>query len=149
MAVEAQLKVADLTPEQLAKFSWWRCDQLYEKHESWGNWESDLQYNSGQFVDIGGKAVLLPHLPEDPSKLLVDDYSLSDDQRVITIFLRDYTFVDDPDNPDRWDDMSSGYVAICYQPQGESFYVAVVYHSRYVVPGPMKGAPGSDWYRAK
>lgn len=36
MAVEAELKVADLSPEQIAKFSWWRCDQLYEKHESWG-----------------------------------------------------------------------------------------------------------------
>jgi hypothetical protein len=71
------------------------------------------------------------------------------DEVVMTIFLRDYSFVDDPENPDHWDEMTSGYVAICYRSQGEQFYVAVVYHSRYVVPEPMKGLPGRDWYSVK
>lgn len=145
-AKEAELKVADLSSEQIAKFSWWRCDQLYEKHESWGNWGEDLKYHSGQFIDVEGYPVLLPHLPDDLGQLLIDDYSLSADEVVMTLFLRDYSLVDDPENPDDWEEMTSGYVGICYRPEGEKFYVAVVYHARYVVPGPMKGSPKQDWY---
>lgn len=148
-ALEAELKVADLSPEQIAKFLWWRCDQLYEKHESWGNWGSTLEYHSGQFVDIEGHPILLLHLPDDLSNLLIDDYALSADELVMTLFLRDYSFVDDPENLDDWDTMSSGYVAICYRPEGEQFYAAVIYHARYIVPGPMKGSPGQSWYSKK
>jgi hypothetical protein len=38
------LKVKELTPTQIEKFSWWRCDQLYEKHESWGSWGKTFLY---------------------------------------------------------------------------------------------------------
>lgn len=148
-ASEAELKIANLNPEQLAKFSWWRCDQLYEKHESWGNWGEDLEYHTGQFIDLDGHTVLLPHLPDDLSNLQIDDYLLSADELVLTLFLRDYNFVDDPENPSRWDEMTSDYMAICYRPEGEKFYVAVVYHSRYIVPGPMRGSPGQAWYSDK
>lgn len=149
MATLAKLGLEDLTPEQIAKFGWWRCDQLYEKHESWGNWQESLKYQEGYLIEVSGHPILLPHLPEDPTKLHVDDYTLSADGVVMTIFLKDFSYIDNAENPSSWDLMTSGYVAICYRVEGEEFYVAVVYHARYVVPGPMNGSPKQDWYSAK
>jgi hypothetical protein len=57
------------------------------------------------------------------------------------------SYTDDWQNPTRneiW--LSTGYFAICYRGEGEDFYVAVVYHARYVVPGPLPSGPGKEWW---
>ena len=133
MVKYADLKIADLTSAQLVKFAAWRCDQLYEKHESYGSWGEDLKFSQEypelklDFIDVGGFPVLLPRLPDDLASLRIDDWTISKDARVITLFLTDVKTTYYPE----------GWVGVCYRVLDEAFYVAVVYHARYVVPGPI------------
>jgi hypothetical protein len=132
----ANLKIADLTPAQLAKFGTWRCDQFYEKHESYGSWGEDLEVSQEypelklDFIDVGGFPVLLPRLPDDFASLRIDDWTISKDERVLTLFLTDIRATATYSYPEGW-------VGVCYRVADEDFYVAVVYHARYIVPGPV------------
>ncbi|MCP4109158.1 MAG: hypothetical protein GY749_27120 [Desulfobacteraceae bacterium] len=52
-----------------------------------------------------------------------------DNGSVLTIFLKDTTYVSNPD-----DEMfDAGFVAVCDKFQGEDFYIAVLYHEWFII----------------
>jgi len=161
LASSSSLKIDDLTPAQFAKFSWWRCDQLYRKHESWGNWGSSLEIyvpikgvddddeeegRDSEFIVVEGYTVLIPRI-KHAERIWIDECIVSKDDKVLTIFLKNLSYAKDWQNPTEDEVfMEMGYMSVCYRVEDEDFYVAAIHHARYVVFSPIAGSrtPGEE-----
>lgn len=151
MAEYSSLKIKDLTDEQVAKFGNWTVDQLFRKHEAYIDGGDVVrrarEYEVGEyefgipedFIDVGGHPVLLSHTPENVEDLRIDEWFISEDKRVITLFTTDMTIYEGEEN-EEFDLFGRCYFAIAYRVEGEHFYFSVIYHSRYPVTGPIKTA---------
>lgn len=155
MAEYSSLKLKDLTDEQVAKFEWWAVDQLFRKHEAYINGGDAVrrarEYEAGEykfgipedFIDVGGHPVLLSHMSENVEDLRIDEWAISDDGRIITVFLTDMT-IREGDEDEKFDMFGRCYFAIAYRVEGEEFYFSVIYHSRFPISGPIRNTPKRD-----
>ncbi len=57
---------------------------------------------------------------------------MGDQGQSLTIFLKDTTFVDDPEMEIFW----GGFVAVCDKMPGETFYIAILYHEWFIIEPP-------------
>jgi hypothetical protein len=123
------MKRSSLSTTVLDQIKTWRWDRIIEKHEGPERWESTLQYYDPEFIEIAGYPVLLPVDREYHPNITILRCIASEDHRILTIFLKDTTYVTDP----RDEYFAAGYVAVCERFPGQDFYVAILYHEWFMV----------------
>lgn len=123
------LKVADLSPAIIERIRVYRYDEIGEKHEGPENWDAAFRFRRPEFIDIGGYAVLLPLNAKHRANISILRCIVSQDQRTLTVFLKDTTFVSDP----REEMFEAGRLAICEKFEDQDFYLALVYHEWFIV----------------
>lgn len=123
------MEVSALSPETLDRLKSWRWDRIIEKHEGPLSWEDTFRYADVEFISIDGRDVLLPLDAEQHPNVTILRTIVSEDQQTLTIFLKDTTYVTNPED----EFFMAGFVAICDRFPGEAFYVAVVYHEWFIV----------------
>ena len=123
------MRFADLPPATRERLNAWRWDRIIEKHEGPWSWGDTLRYTDAEFTSIDGRDVLLPLDAEQRPNVTILRTIVSEDQRTLTIFLKDTTYATDPE----YEFFMAGFVAICDKFPGEDFYVAVVYHEWFMV----------------
>ena len=122
------MKLAELAPAVLEKIRRYRYDRILEKHEGPERWESVLEYYDPEFLELAGRAVLLPVSRDQHPNITLLRGIVSDDGTALTLFLRDTTYGQD------WYD--SGFLAFCEKLPGQEFFLATVYHEWFVVENP-------------
>ena len=123
------MNLASLSPATRERLNTWRWDRIIEKHEGPERWGSTLRYTDADFMTVDGRDVLLPLDAEQRPNVTILRTVVSDDQRTLTIFLKDTTYVERPED----EFFMAGFVAICDKFPGEEFYVAVVYHEWFII----------------
>lgn len=123
------MKVAHLSDQVLKKIRRLRYDRIIEKHEGPFDWKDELKYGSPEFMNIEGHAVLLPVDRKQHRNITTLRCIVSERQQSLTIFLKDTTFIDDPECAF----FQAGFVAICDRVPREDFFVTVLYHEWFVV----------------
>ena len=123
------MKLSDLSPATRKRLDAWRWDRIIEKHEGPEDWGGTLRYTDAQFIDVDGRAVLLPLDADQRPNVTILRTIVSEDERTLTIFLKDTTYVTHPDD----ELFMAGFLAVCDKFPGEEFYVAVVYHEWFIV----------------
>jgi len=126
------MNLSDLSPATLEKLKSWRWDRIIEKHEGPESWESTLRYAEPEFLLIQGQAVLLPVDRGQHPNITILRCIPSADGRVLTLFLKDTTYVSNPQD----EYFAAGYLAVCEQLPGETFYAAILYHEWFIVENP-------------
>lgn len=113
------MRLGDLSPEAIEKVKRYHLDHIVEKHEGWG-WDTQIDYVAQELWRVDGRDVLLPLHEEHVPNLTVVRCVASDDDTLLTIFLRDTTY-----GTGFWQD---AFMAVCARVPGEDFYVAFMYH---------------------
>lgn len=124
------MRIADLSNESLERIRSLRYDRIIEKHEGPEWWASALKWHDPEFLQVCGHDVLLPVPREQHPRITVLRCIESRDGNVLTIFLKNTTFVENREMQ-RWD---AGFVAVCERLDGEAFFIATLYHEWYVLP---------------
>ncbi|MCP4350010.1 MAG: hypothetical protein GY795_31405 [Desulfobacterales bacterium] len=123
------MKISNLTSEVIEKIKLYRWDRIIEKHEGPERWESVLKYYDPEFMEIMGHYVLLPIDRDRHRNVTILRCIEGDNGSVLTIFLKDTTYVSNPDD----EIFDAGFVAVCDKFPGEEFYIAVLYHEWFIV----------------
>ena len=123
------MNLASLSPATRERLNAWRWDRIIEKHEGPENWGDTLRYTDAEFMTIDGRDVLLPLDAEQRPNVTILRTIVSEDQRTLTIFLKDTTYVERPED----EFFMAGFVAVCDKFPDEEFYVAIVYHEWFMV----------------
>lgn len=119
------MKVADLSPETLAKIKSVRWDRLIEKHEGPEDWDGEFRDGDPEFLLVEGHSVLLPVDQSHHPNITILRSLLSCDGNSLTLFLQDTT------HSAEW--YESGYLAVCDKVAGEPFFLAILYHEWFVI----------------
>jgi hypothetical protein len=121
------MKLADLDPKIIQEIKSRRFDWFVEKHEGPWLWEYFLKHC--EIIEINGHQVLLPaHIENHPNIKVLRCLESSDGQ-TLTIFLKDTTYVTDPDR--EW--AEAGFMAVCDKFKGQDFFIATHYHECYLI----------------
>lgn len=129
------MKMADLSPETTENINSYRWDRIIEKHEGPESWRSVLAYYDPEFLEIGGRSVLLPVGRDQHPHITILRCIVSEDGRNLTIFLKDRTFVQNQgDTLAPRDEMFyTGFVSVCERFPGEKFFIAILYHEWFII----------------
>jgi hypothetical protein len=122
------MKLSELPPETIAKIKQYRWDRIIEKHEGPEQWADDFRFRELEFLMVDGRAVLLPLDKEHHPNITFLRTVWSEDGQVLTLFLQDTTFYEDP----HW----SGFVAVCEKLPDEAFFLATLYHEWFIFDNP-------------
>ncbi|SRR5258708_1745916 len=123
------MKLAEVPPQILERLKTLCYDRIIEKHEGPFGWSWVLEDYETEFISIDGRDVLLPIESEQLPNIEILRCVVSNDEKTLTIFLMDRTFVSDP----KYEKFDAGRLAICQKVAGMEFYIAVVYHEWFVV----------------
>jgi hypothetical protein len=123
------MRTAELTAETLEKIKSRRYDRIIEKHEGPESWESIFRYAEPEFLRVQGFDVLLPIEERRHPNVTILRVIVADDRAALTIFLKDTTFVQNPED----ERFMAGFLAVCERAPGEQFYVASVYHEWFII----------------
>jgi hypothetical protein len=121
------MKITDIAPEVLERIKKLRYDRILEKHEGPENWNTVLKHYNPEFLMVDGQPVLLPVPGKRIANITVLRVIVGDQGNSLTLFFKDTTYLDDPD-----DDTFAGFIAICDKFPGTQFFVAIVYHEWYL-----------------
>ncbi len=123
------MKLADLPASVIEQIKTYRYDSILEKHEGPWKWSSVLEYYEPELLLIDAHYILLPVSGEDHPHLTVLRSILSADGKTLTLFLKDTTYVSDPQH--EW--IEAGRLAICEKVPHSEFYIATVYHEWFIL----------------
>jgi len=123
------IKIKTLRSSVLKKIKSYRYDLMIEKHEGPENWDSVIQYNKPEFMEINGKSVLLPINRKHHKNITILRVLTDEKEKTLTIFLKDTTYVKDPDD----EIFFAGFLTICEKVPDEDFYIAIVYHEWFII----------------
>ena|SRR3712207_6367110 len=123
------ISLSSLSPATRERLNGWRWDRIIEKHEGPEDWASTFRYTDAEFISIDGRDVLLPLDAEQRPNVTILRTIVSEDQRTLTIFLKDTTYVENP----RDEVFMAGFVAICDRLPREEFFGGVVFYERFMV----------------
>ena len=123
------MNLAELSPQTVDRIKAYRWDRIIEKHEGPETWESVLKYYDPDFMTIDHYNVLLPVSKEYHPNITILRYTVADDGKMLVIFLKDVTFVENPEN----EKFYSGFVSICEAVPGENFFIATLYHEWFII----------------
>ena len=133
------MKLAKLSDELIGRLKACRYDEFIDKHEYYDNWDLlvDLEKSNGihpefslttedlaEFMEIDGHQVLLPIPRKQHPNITINRCICSDDRKVLTIFLKNSTWVPD-------DELEAGFLAICELFPEQQWYITTLYHERY------------------
>jgi hypothetical protein len=121
------IQIKDLPKDTIEKIKSYRYDRIYEKHEGPEQWH--YMIDDVEFIEIAGKPVLLPIEQEHHANITILRTIIDKEEKTITVFFKDTTYVDDPEN--EW--FMAGFVAICDKVPGEEFYIAILYHEWFII----------------
>lgn len=129
------MKFADVPQDVKDRLKTRRYDKFVEKHEGPWDYEYLVKNDLAEFLMVDGQAILLPIAHEDGfDKITVNRCIASADGNNITLFLRDRFYSDAyevDEEREKW--FYEGFVAICERFEQENFFIALVYHSYYIV----------------
>ena len=77
--------------------------------------------------------VLLPVYKEHHPNITILRCIVSDNGQTLTLFLKDTTYVDNPDE----EIFFAWFVAICDKVPGEEFFIAILYHEWFIIENPL------------
>ncbi|MBV7337013.1 hypothetical protein KFU94_54050 [Chloroflexi bacterium TSY] len=123
------MRLSDLPEKLVARIRRCDFDQIMEKHEGPENWSYFVNHHDPEILTVDTYNVLLPLYPEQYANITFLRCIPSDDGRVLTIFLQDKTYNDDPRMEKFW----TGRLAICEKMLGSDLYIATVYHEWFIV----------------
>lgn len=123
------IQIETLTKNTLEKIKSYRFDRIIEKHEGPEQWDSVIKYYDPEFMEISGKAVLLPVEREQHKNITILRVITDKEDKSLTVFLKDITYVDNSED----EFFSAGFVAICERVKGEEFYIAILYHEWFII----------------
>jgi hypothetical protein len=126
------MTLSELSPAARKRIEALKYDRIIEKHEGPESWKSTLRFTEPEFMHVAGYDVLLPVSRDRHPKISILRCIPSQDDEVLTIFVKDMTFVEDP--KEAW--WQAGFLAICERLPRESFYVATVYHEWFIIDTP-------------
>ena len=127
--MKKMIQIETLTKKSIEKIKSFRYDRIIEKHEGPEQWDSILKYYDPEFMEINGKAVLLPLDREQHRNITILRVITDKEDKILTLFLKDTTYVENPED----ELFSAGFVAICERVQGEEFYIAILYHEWFII----------------
>ena len=123
------MKLVDLSPQTIDRIRAYRWDRIIEKHEGPETWSSVLKYHDPDFIMIDQYNVLLPVSKEQHPNITILRCSLADNGKMLVIFLKDTTFIENPEN----ERFEAGFISICEAVPGENFFIATVYHEWFII----------------
>jgi len=123
------MRFADLTRNAIEKIESYRYDRIVEKHEGPERWSSIVEYYDPEFMEIGGKPVLLPLDRKHHDNISILRSTIDQEEKTFILFLKDTTYVETPEE----EYFSAGFVAICDKVPGEDFYIAILYHEWFII----------------
>ncbi len=121
------LTLANLSPDVVKKIGTYHWDRFIEKHEGPETWASTLTFYDPEFMVVNGYDVLLPVSQKHHAHITVIRCIVGDNGQVLTIFLKDTTYVHYPA-----EEQFAGFVAICDRIAGETFFIAIFYHEWFI-----------------
>jgi hypothetical protein len=123
------MKFADLSAATRQKIGKVEYDRILEKHEGPYDWNwvfrTAERADDLEFFTIDNRPVLLPIDPEHYANVEILRAIWSADGNSVTIFLTDTTYYSISDR--------IGYLAVCEKVVGEEFWLAIIYHERFVI----------------
>ena len=123
------MKIEDLSTGVIEKIKSYKYDRIIEKHEGPENWSSVLKYYNPEFIEANGYYVLLPVDRGHYLNITILRCIVSDNGDSLTIFLKDTTYIDNPDQ----EKFFAGFVVVCDKVPGEEFFVAILYHEWFII----------------
>lgn len=123
------MKLADLSPELIERIKTLDYDQILEKHEGPESWEACFRFHDPEIMKIGERFVLLPVASDRHQNITILRVIVSKEEETLIVFLKDTTFVDEPEN----EFLYAGFLAICEKIRGTDLYIATVYHEWFMV----------------
>lgn len=131
------MRVADLSEDTIEKIRRCRYDRIIEKHEGPEQWDWLFRYGDPpELLEIDGYFVLLPLGRDHHPKLTILRLIVSEEQQVLTIFLKDAWYAEAYNVDPETDTSISGFLAVCEKFPGQNFYLATVYHEWLIVDNP-------------
>jgi len=127
-----------LSPKIKKKIKYCHWDRILEKHEGPESWQYELKYV--EFMEISGHQVLLPISRERHPNITILRCIEGDDGQSLTIFLKDTTYVREPDD----EKFSAGFMAVCDKFPDEDFFLAIVFHEWFIIDEPFRYAGMSE-----
>lgn len=118
-----------LPTSALDKIRRYDFERFIRKHEGPESWRSFVKYYTLEFLGTEDKTVLLPVDLEQHANITILRTIVSKDEQSLTIFLKDTTHASLPD----WEKFEAGFVAICDKVPGEEFFIAILYHQRFII----------------
>lgn len=118
-----------LSQETIDKICACHFDRILEKHEGPESWESTLRYYDVGMFQVGRYQVLFPFDRKHHRNVTTLRCIVSQDEQILTIFFRDTTYVEDPEDEPFW----AGFMAVCEKFPTENFYLTTVYHEWFIV----------------
>ena len=124
------IKFENLIISSINKIKTYRYDSFIEKHEGPFAWKAEIEEYGlkPDFLEITGKAVLLPIDKKNLKNITILRTILSKDDKAITIFLKDTTYA----NNKKEEYYFAGFVAICEKIPDENFYITIFYHNWFM-----------------
>ncbi|MFN8487635.1 MAG: hypothetical protein U0350_08600 [Caldilineaceae bacterium] len=118
-----------VSPATIEKISACHYDRIIEKHEGPEDWAGTLQFYDLDMFEVEGYRVLFPLDRRHHKNITILRCIVSQNQQMLTIFLKDTTHVEDPDEEMFW----GGFLAICEKFPDEDFYLTTLYHEWFIV----------------
>jgi len=123
------MKLASLAPDVRKLIDSIKWDGIIEKHEGPFSYGGFRRWENFEFMVINGFDVLLPVDQKHHSNITILRCVISADENMLTIFLKDTTYVDLPSR----EFSDAGYVAVCERFPSEDFFITILYHEWYMV----------------
>ena len=117
------MKLADVSPEYIARVATYCWHRIIEKHE--GPWEWHFLFNAAlvEILHLEGFDVLLPVEKDHHSNITFTRCIVSADAQTLTIFLQDTTYDTG---------LVAGYMAVCEKVPCQEWYITIRYHECWV-----------------
>ena len=123
------MKLSDLSPAIIERIKGYRYDHIIEKHEGPERWASVLKCYEPEILRVNRYDVLLPLPQEHHKNIKILRCIVSNDERSLTLFLKDTTY-----NPDPEDEMFYvGRIAVCDRFEEEDFFLTILYHGWFII----------------
>lgn len=123
------MQLRDLSSAVIADIKARRYDRIVGKHEGPESWGAEFDYGDPELLELAGHHVLLPLNREHHPNISVLRCISGDDGRSLTLFLKDVTYLERPEDAV----FSAGFLAVCERFQDQGFYLTTVYHEWFIV----------------
>ena len=123
------MRVSELPETVIAQIRACRYDNIIEKHEGPESWHYLVDRDYLEILGVEGYQVILPLYPDQYANISFLRCFVSQDDQVLTIFLQDKTYNEEPDLEMFW----TGRMAVCEKLPDTTIYLATVYHEWFIV----------------